>query len=84
MIKSVKLHNFKKFKDITIDFQKNRNILIGENGVGKSSILLAISTVLSGSFSMIEKIGLQKLFNIEVVEKYMKGSKKYEDLHLWK
>lgn len=80
MIKSVKLHNFKKFKDITIDFQKNRNILIGENGVGKSSILLAISTVLSGSFSMIEKIGLQKLFNIEVVEKYMKGSKKYEDL----
>lgn len=80
LIEAIRLHNFRKFKETIIQFNKGRNIFIGENNVGKSSILLAISSVLSGSYSTIEKIGLKNLFNVEVINNYMNGEKKYSDL----
>ncbi|WLR41733.1 AAA family ATPase [Bacillus carboniphilus] len=80
MIEEIKLTNFKRFKDTIISFNSGRNMLIGENGVGKSSILMAISCVLSGSYSFIEKLGVHTLFNVEVIEEFMKGDKKYSDL----
>ncbi|MED3644635.1 ATP-binding protein, partial [Caldifermentibacillus hisashii] len=80
MIEKIRLHNFKGFKEQVIPFNKGRNILIGENGVGKSSVLLAISCVLSGSYSAIEKIGLHNLFNIDAINEFMNGDKKYDKL----
>lgn len=80
MIEKIRLHNFKGFKEQVIPFNKGRNILIGENGVGKSSVLLAISCVLSGSYSTIEKIGLHNLFNVDAINEFMNGDKKYDKL----
>ncbi|TSB47503.1 ATP-dependent nuclease [Alkalicoccobacillus porphyridii] len=80
LIEKIRLHNFKGFKEQVITFNKGRNILIGENGVGKSSVLSAISCVLSGSYSTIEKIGLHNLFNIHTINEFMNGDKKYEML----
>lgn len=80
LIQQIRLHNFKKFKETTIQFNNGRNILIGENGVGKSSILLAITCVLSGSYSMIEKLGLHTLFNVEAINEFMNGEKEYNNL----
>lgn len=80
LIEKIRLHNFKKFKEKVIPFNNGRNILIGENGVGKSSILLAISCVLSGSYSAIEKLGLHTLFNAEAINEFMNGDKKYNKL----
>ncbi|WML52198.1 AAA family ATPase [Neobacillus sp. PS3-12] len=80
MIEKIRLHNFKKFKETSIHVNKGRNILIGENGVGKSSVLLAISCVLSGSYSFIEKLGLHTLFNIQAINEFMNGAKRYKDL----
>jgi predicted ATP-dependent endonuclease of OLD family len=80
LIEKIRLHNFKGFKEQVIPFNKGRNILIGENGVGKSSVLLAISCVLSGSYSAIEKIGLHNLFNIDAINEFMNGDKKYDKL----
>lgn len=79
-ILKIKLKNYKKFKDAEIYFNKNRNIFIGENGVGKSSILTAISQVLSGSFSNIETVGFQSLFNSDTISEFMNSDKKYEKL----
>lgn len=73
MIDNIKLKNFKKFKDIEISFNKQRNILIGENGVGKSTILEAISIILSGSYSRIETLGVDSLLNVEAVSDFMKS-----------
>lgn len=73
MIDKIKLKNFKKFKDIEISFNKQRNILIGENGVGKSTILEAISIILSGSYSRIESLGVDSLLNVEAVSDFMKS-----------
>lgn len=80
MIERIILHNFKRFDSLDISFNPGRNVLIGENGVGKSTVLLAISCVLSGSYSTIEKYGIHSLFNKNAINKFLSGEKKYEDL----
>jgi energy-coupling factor transporter ATP-binding protein EcfA2 len=42
MITSLKLKNFVAFTDLTIDFSPGINIIIGENGTGKTQLLKAI------------------------------------------
>jgi DNA replication and repair protein RecF len=42
MIKSIKLTNYRNYNDIKIDFLKGINIIIGDNGVGKTSLIEAI------------------------------------------
>lgn len=41
-IKNIKLINFRNYDDVTIDFIPGVNIIIGDNGVGKTNILEAI------------------------------------------
>lgn len=49
MIKSIKIHNFGKIENLEIDCSNNRNVFIlGQNGSGKTTILQAISLVLTG------------------------------------
>jgi len=43
----ISLANFKGFEQLDLDFQPNVTVLAGINGIGKSSILLAICVVLS-------------------------------------
>lgn len=48
MIKSVRLNNFKKHYNLELCFHQNLNLFYGDNGVGKTSILEAISLFTSG------------------------------------
>lgn len=41
-IKSLHIEGFKKFNNLDVEFNKHMNILVGENEVGKSTILDAI------------------------------------------
>lgn len=41
-IKLLRIQGFKKFKNITIEFNKNMNVIVGDNEIGKSTILEAI------------------------------------------
>lgn len=50
MIKSIRLVNFLSFRDETIHFQPDVNILIGINGSGKSNLLKAIQLLQEGLF----------------------------------
>jgi putative ATP-dependent endonuclease of OLD family len=79
-IQKVKLQNFKRFKSLSVEFESDINILIGDNESGKSSILTAINLVLSGSKSKIENIGLESLFNSDVISEYLLTNKAYENL----
>ncbi|PEP90537.1 chromosome segregation protein SMC [Bacillus toyonensis] len=53
-IEKIEIHNFKGIKDLKMDFRKSKSsnapwlMLLGENGVGKSSILQAIALTLMG------------------------------------
>ncbi|MCL2065169.1 MAG: AAA family ATPase [Candidatus Cloacimonetes bacterium] len=74
------LNNFKRFTSLELDFENNLNILIGDNESGKSSIIQAIDIVLSGSRFKIESIGLENIFNFNIINNFLQSDKKYEKL----
>ena len=80
IIERIKLKNFGRFQGISIGFQKNLNLLIGDNEAGKSTILNAIDFVLSGSRSKVENYGVDNLFNTDIIKDFLDSEKKYEDL----
>ena len=80
IISKIKLHNFKRFKDLELEVNPDINILVGDNESGKSTILQAIDLVSRGSRTRIENIGLDKLFNVEVMTEFMEGDRNLNDL----
>lgn len=80
IIEKIKIHNFRRFKDFTVEFDDKINLLIGDNEAGKSTILSAIDFVLGGSRNKIESIGLDSLFNYEVIQEFLNSDKKYNSL----
>lgn len=73
MIDRVVLQNFKKFVGYEASLDKSRNIFVGDNDSGKSSLLTAIDLTLSGSRYKVEKLGLESLFNTDAVSKFLAG-----------
>jgi predicted ATP-dependent endonuclease of OLD family len=78
-ITKLKVFNFKKFQFLEIDFKPYTNVIVGDNESGKSSILLAIDLVLSGSRSKLETLGLDTLFNNDIVQNFF-STNTYEAL----
>ena len=56
------------------------NILVGDNEVGKSSILEAIDLLANGNVRKVESIGIDKLLNIDAVKAFMNGNRIFEEL----
>lgn len=79
-ISKVKLHNYRRFRDIEIRFNRGRNILVGDNESGKSSVLQAIDLCARGSRHRIEDIGVETLFNVDAVREFMSSDRKMENL----
>jgi putative ATP-dependent endonuclease of OLD family len=79
-IEKIILKNFKRFKNFERDFTSNLNVFIGDNESGKSSILLAMDIVLSGSRNKVETIGLDNLFNIDVINNFLDSHRNISDL----
>ena len=79
-ITKLKLKNFKRFDLFAGDFDDKINILVGDNESGKSSLIEAISLVLSGSRSKVETTGLENIFNSKAVSNFLDSDKKYENL----
>lgn len=46
-IKSINLHEFRRFRDLKIQFDKQMTVIIGDNGAGKTSIAESLSKALS-------------------------------------
>ena len=79
-IRKVVIQNFKKFKTLTLDFESGKNVLIGNNEAGKSSILLALDLALGGSRNRIEALGAEALLNKDSVDTFLAGEKSLEKL----
>jgi putative ATP-dependent endonuclease of the OLD family len=79
-IEKVKLLNFRRFPSFEYTANPNRNIFIGDNESGKSTILQAIDLVLNGNRHRIESLGLESLFNQKAVNDFLATDKKIEDL----
>lgn len=80
VITKIKLENFKRFLAFSLELQPERNLLIGDNESGKSTILQAIDLVLSGSRSKVETLGLEHLMNIDVVAGFLASDRDYGKL----
>ncbi len=79
-IQKIKLHNYRRFKDLEIPFKEGRNILVGDNESGKSSILEAIDLTARGSRHRVEDIGLETLFNVQVIREFIEGDRQLANL----
>lgn len=80
MIKKIILKNFKRYQDFELDFDDKMNILIGDNEAGKSTILMAINLVLSGSRGKVESLGLDNLFNSKIINDFLVSDKSIDKL----
>lgn len=73
-IETVNIHNYKCYSDkFSIDFNVGVNILVGDNGSGKSTILEAIHLALSGMLHgrYLRNELSQYLFNFKVISEYL-------------
>ena len=66
LLKSIKLENFRQFRNESIDFAKgeggkNVTIIIGENGTGKRTFAQAFFWFLYGETEFSDKIILNKM-----------------------
>lgn len=83
-ITKIKVHNYKKFADFSIDLDEKTNILVGDNDAGKSSILTAIELVLNASNSRVATIGYENLMNVACIKNFLSGDRAIERLpEMW-
>ncbi len=62
VIKKIEINNFKGITDLKLNFTDNKNILEGENGIGKTTVLDAITWCLFG-----KNFADEKQFNIKPI-----------------
>ncbi|WP_237673562.1 ATP-dependent nuclease [Vreelandella profundi] len=79
-ITKVVINNFKKFKSLTLDFEPGKNVLVGNNEAGKSSVLLALDITLGGSRNRVETLGVHNLLNKEAVDAFLVDEKCLDEL----
>ena len=49
-LKKIYIKNYKVFEELNIDLKQGVNLLIGDNGAGKTSVLEGIAVALGGMF----------------------------------
>ena len=54
MIQKLKLENWKSHHELELNFKKGANVILGQMGSGKSSILQAMAYALFGTFSELK------------------------------
>lgn len=77
-IKRVVISGFKRIgKPLTISFERQLNILVGDNGAGKSTILEAVHLALTGQYrgEPIRRALSQSLFNNDDVAEFIARAK---------
>lgn len=79
-IKKIRLINYKRFTNYTVEPNDRINILVGDNEVGKSTILEAIDIVVNASVRKVEAIGVDKLLNIDSVKQFTAGERNFYNL----
>lgn len=65
-LKSVSIKNYKGVKDMELEFTSGVNLLIGDNGVGKTSVLEAIAVALSGMLKGINGVPTKNILQSDI------------------
>ncbi len=70
-IEKIKMQNYRKFTNLSINLNAGINIFVGDNDSGKSSVLEAIDLVVNGSIWKLENLGLNNIINIDVINNFL-------------
>ncbi len=70
-IKRIKIHGLKKLIDFEMSFNESMNIIVGDNEVGKSTILDAINIVLRQKYKNYDKYIIKELLNSETIRDFL-------------
>lgn len=65
-IQSIEIKNFRRFAEYRCDFDPRFTLLMGENGVGKTSLLRAISLTMSQLLGRVGGIGVWEIADADV------------------
>lgn len=65
-LEKVKLKNYKAFDELEIDLQPGVNLLVGDNGAGKTSVLDGIAVALGGLFVNVEGVSTKNIVKDDV------------------
>ena len=77
-INQIHIYNFKGISDAEFKFDKRFNLIIGNNGTGKTSILEAIGVALGGFIAGIDGVNSVHFTNDEIrMEKELLGEGSY-------
>ncbi|RAH33032.1 ATP-dependent nuclease [Pantoea agglomerans] len=81
-VKSIKLTNFKKFKDEHLEFNDDVNIFVGDNNAGKSTILEALEIVLNYNYRgrTFNTEFTPDIFNKDAVQQFLASDKSAKHL----
>ncbi len=81
-IEKLVIKNFKKFTDRAFDFNKDLNLLVGDNDSGKSTIQEAIEIALNCNYrgKPLSSEIKPELFNLDATTAYIEGDKSCESL----
>lgn len=63
---NVRIQNYKAIRDMQIDLSPGINLLIGDNGVGKTSVLEALTVSLGGFLSGVASVSSKGILQSDV------------------
>jgi predicted ATP-binding protein involved in virulence len=75
-LKSIKLHNFRCYENLSVDFNSEFTILVGDNGAGKSALLDAVSIALGSYIAGLDGVASNSISQDDVhLKTYELGSR---------
>ena len=74
ILRELRISNFKMFEDMELIFEPGFNLILGDNGVGKTTILEAAAVALSGFFIGMEDVSARNIYKDDVRYQIIKDS----------
>lgn len=74
ILKKLHICNFKMFKEITLEFKPGFNLLLGDNGVGKTTILEAATVAVSGFLAGMEDVSTRNIYKNDIYYQIVKDN----------
>ena len=66
ILKKLHISNFKMFEKITLEFKPGFNLLLGDNGVGKTTVLEAATVAVSGFLAGMEDVSTRNIYKDDI------------------
>ncbi|WP_455191141.1 AAA family ATPase [Eubacterium ramulus] len=74
ILKKLNISNFKMFDDLELNFEAGFNLILGDNGVGKTTILEAAAVAISGFLVGMEDVSARNIYKDDVRYQIVKDS----------